>query len=87
MLSAFQAGWVDGPLRIIVAVLAILLPGSAVVTGLTEMASGDPAAGSSRLISATVQLTLFFAGLVGAAALLGVPLSDLGNVAPAALPW
>lgn len=87
VLSAFQAGWVDGPLRIIVAVLAILLPGSAVVTGLTEMASGDPAAGSSRLISATVQLTLFFAGLVGAAALLGVPLSDLGNVAPAALPW
>lgn len=87
VLGAFEAGVIDGPLRTIVAVLAILLPGSAVVTGLTEMASGDPAVGSSRLVDASVQLALFFAGLVGAAALLGVPLSDLGNVAPASLPW
>lgn len=87
VLGAFEAHLVEGPLRTIVAVLAILLPGSAVVTGLTEIASGDPAAGSSRLVSGAVQLALFFAGIVGAATVLGVPLSALGNSPPPAVSW
>jgi len=80
VLGAFHAGWLDGPLRTIVAVLAVLLPGSALVTGLTEIASGAAASGTSRLVSAAVQLALFIVGLVGAAAVTGTPLSALSDV-------
>ncbi|TWP34981.1 threonine/serine exporter family protein [Leekyejoonella antrihumi] len=80
VLGAFHAGWLDGPLRTIVAVLAILLPGSALVTGLTEIASGAAAAGTSRLVSGIVQLALFIVGLVGAAAVTGTHLSALSDV-------
>lgn len=87
VLAAYQADLVDGPLRTIVAVLAILLPGSAIVTGLAEVASGAPAAGSSRLVAGSVQLVLFLFGVVGAAMLLGVPLHELGDIRVGAPPW
>ncbi|KNX37868.1 threonine/serine exporter family protein [Luteipulveratus halotolerans] len=79
VLGAFNAGWLDGPLRTIVATLALLLPGSEIVTGLTETASRAVSAGASRLVAALVQLALFFAGVVGAAAVTGTSLSHLDN--------
>ncbi|HWC21090.1 MAG TPA: threonine/serine exporter family protein [Flexivirga sp.] len=79
VLGAFHAGWVDGPLRLVVAAIAILLPGSAIVIGLTEIASGAAAAGTSRLVSGGVQIALFVSGLVAAAALTRTPLSSLSN--------
>ena len=50
ILIGFRLDWLDSPLRTIVATLALLLPGSAVVTGLTEISAGALSAGSSRLV-------------------------------------
>lgn len=79
VLAAFHAGWVDGPLRLIVAAIAVLLPGSAIVVGLTEIASGAAAAGTSRLVSGGVQIALFMSGVVAAAALTRTPVDALTN--------
>lgn len=86
-LGAFHAGWVDGPLRLIVAAIAVLLPGSAIVIGLTETASGAAAAGTSRLVSGGVQIALFIAGVVAAAAVTRTPLSSLTNGADTHPSW
>lgn len=80
----------DGTLRTMAASFAVLLPGSVIVTGMSELASGAAVAGSSRLVSGTVQLVLFAVGLFAAAAVTGQPLaaltndraSDLGPLAP-----
>ncbi len=85
VLAGYHAGVLDGPLRTIVAVLAILLPGSALVTGLSEIASGSAAAGTARLVSGTVQLALFIVGMVAAAVVTGTPYDVLEN-APVSYP-
>lgn len=87
VLGAFHAGWVDGPLRLVVAAIAVLLPGSAIVIGLTEIASGAAAAGTSRLVSGGVQIALFVSGLVAAAALTRTPLSSLTNAVGSPPAW
>lgn len=87
VLGAFHAGWVDGPLRLIVAAIAVLLPGSAIVIGLTEIASGAAAAGTSRLVSGGVQIALFMSGVVAAAALTRTPANSLTNSAAAHPAW
>lgn len=87
VLGAFHAGWADGPLRLVVAAIAVLLPGSAIVIGLTEIASGAAAAGTSRLVSGGVQIALFVSGLVAAAALTGTPLTSLTNGAGSHPTW
>ncbi len=87
VLLGYQAGWLDGPLRTIVAVLAILLPGSALVTGLSEIASGSAAAGTARLVSATVHLALFIIGMAAAALVTRTPYDVLENVQSTHLGW
>lgn len=87
VLGAFHAGWVDGPLRLIVAAIAVLLPGSAIVIGLTEIASGAAAAGTSRLVSGGVQIALFMSGVVAAAALTRTPVDALSNSTGAHPAW
>lgn len=79
MLLAVQASILDGALRTIVAVLAILLPGSLLVTGLSEIAAGAISAGSARLLGGSVQLVLFVTGVLTAAVLLHAPPTDLAN--------
>ncbi len=87
VLGAFHAGWVDSPLRLIVAAIAVLLPGSAIVVGLTEIASGAAAAGTSRLVSGGVQIALFISGVVAAAALTRTPADSLTNGVGAHPAW
>ncbi|MEX5295247.1 threonine/serine exporter family protein [Kocuria sp. CPCC 205268] len=79
MLLAVEASLLDGALRTIVAVLAILLPGGLLVTGLSEIAAGAASAGSARLLSGSVQLVLFLTGVLTAAALLQAPAAALAN--------
>lgn len=87
VLIGYRLDWLDSPLRTIVATLALLLPGSAVVTGLTEISAGALSAGSSRLVSATVQLAMFIAGVAGAAAITGTGAEALRNSQLADSAW
>ncbi|MER7766917.1 threonine/serine exporter family protein [Kitasatospora sp. NPDC096140] len=87
VLGAARASLLDGPLRTIVATLAILLPGSLLVTGLSEIAAGAASAGTARLASGSVQLALFLAGVVAAGTVTGVPASALANTQVATPSW
>lgn len=69
----------DGTLRTIVSTIAVLLPGSMIVTGMSEIATGAAVAGTSRLVSGTVQLVLFAVGLFAAVAVRGEALTVLTN--------
>ena len=79
VLAGYRLDWLESPLRTIVATLALLLPGSAVVTGLTEISAGALSAGSSRLVSSSVQLAMFIAGVAGAAVVTGTGAEALAN--------
>jgi uncharacterized membrane protein YjjB (DUF3815 family) len=70
----------QGTLRTMVASFAVLLPGSVIVTGMSEIASGAAVAGSSRLVSGVMQLVLFAVGLFSAVSVTGVQLDALTNV-------
>ncbi|MDQ0993556.1 threonine/serine exporter family protein [Streptomyces sp. V3I7] len=87
VLAAAQASLLDGSLRTIVAILAVLLPGSLLVTGLSEIAAGAITAGTSRLMSGTVQLVLFLTGITVAAAIIHAPSHDLSNQLVAHAGW
>ncbi|SMX74398.1 threonine/serine ThrE exporter family protein [Brevibacterium antiquum] len=87
VLIGYRLDWLESPLRTIIATLALLLPGSAVVTGLTEISAGALSAGSSRLVSATVQLAMFIAGVAGAAAVTGTGAQALRNSQLADSTW
>lgn len=69
-----------GTLRTMVASFAVLLPGSVIVTGMSEIASGAAVAGSSRLVSGVMQLVLFAVGLFSAVSVTGGQLVALTNV-------
>lgn len=87
VLSLARAGLLEGPLRTIVATLAILLPGGLLVTGLSEIAAGAASAGTARLVSGAVQLALFLAGVAAAATAAGVPAAALADVQVARPSW
>jgi uncharacterized membrane protein YjjP (DUF1212 family) len=87
VLSAAQAGLLDGPLRTVLPPLAALLPGALIVNGMSELAAGHMQAGSSRLMYGTVQLGLFALGLVAAVALLNVEAPQLANLRVDDLGW
>ncbi|MFF3109022.1 threonine/serine exporter family protein [Kitasatospora sp. NPDC057904] len=87
VLALAQASLLDGPLRTIVATLAILLPGGLLVTGLSEIAAGSASAGTARLVSGAVQLALFLAGVAAATTAIGMPASALANVQVAKPSW
>ncbi|MGW2374598.1 threonine/serine exporter family protein [Kitasatospora sp. NPDC001683] len=87
VLSLTRAGLLDGPLRTIVATLAILLPGGLLVTGLSEVAAGAASAGTARLVSGAVQLALFLAGVAAATTAIGMPASALANTQVSEPSW
>ncbi|MCP2314309.1 threonine/serine exporter family protein [Kitasatospora paracochleata] len=87
VLGAARASLLDGPLRTIVATLAILLPGGLLVTGLSEIAAGAASAGTARLVSGSVQLALFLTGVVAAVTATGSPPSVLANTEVAKPGW
>ncbi|MEV6795279.1 threonine/serine exporter family protein [Streptomyces sp. NPDC051320] len=87
VLLAAQASLLEGPLRTIVATLAILLPGSLLVTGLSEITAGAASAGTARLVSGSVQLALFLTGVAAGALATGAPASALANVQVPASGW
>jgi uncharacterized membrane protein YjjP (DUF1212 family) len=76
------AHWWDleGTLRTMVATFAVLLPGSLIVTGMSEIAAGAAVAGTARLATGTVQLVLFSVGLFAAVAVTGQSFGSLTNV-------
>lgn len=82
-LAAFWAadqGWLTGPLRTVLPVVAVLLPGATLVTGIAELVSGAMTAGVARLGYGAAQLLMFTVGLVGAARLLDAPADRLATV-------
>ncbi len=79
VFAAAQAGWLDGPLRTLLAPLAVLLPGALMVTGMSELAAGAMVAGSARLTFGTVQLLMFSLGVLSATTVLGVGPELLAN--------
>lgn len=87
VFAAAQAGWLDGPLRTLLAPLAVLLPGALMVTGMSELAAGAMVAGSSRLTFGTVQLLLFSLGILAATSALGVAPDMLVNERVNQLGW
>ena len=79
VLLATRAGLMEGPLRTIVAVLAVLLPGTLLVTGLSEIAAGALQAGTARLTAGAAQLVLFLTGVLAAVAITQAPMTVLSN--------
>jgi uncharacterized membrane protein YjjP (DUF1212 family) len=88
IFGAAEAGWLDGPLRTLLAPIAVLLPGALIVTGMSELAAGAMVAGSARLIFGTVQLLLFTFGVLAAARVIGIDTSAQANLRVDELgPW
>ncbi|CAM3538658.1 threonine/serine ThrE exporter family protein [Tsukamurella ocularis] len=87
VFAAAQAGWLDGPLRTLLAPLAVLLPGALMVTGMSELAAGAMVAGSARLTFGTVQLLMFSLGILAATTALGVGPELLVNERVNQLGW
>ena len=89
-LLAFVAagqGWLEAPLRTLVAPIAVLLPGALIVTGLTELAAGAMVAGSHGSAFGLVQLLLFVLGVGSALAVVGGPAGLLETSAPTGPGW
>ena len=87
VFAAANAGLLEGPLRTLLAPLAVLLPGALLVTAMSELAAGDMMSGSARLIYGVVQLMLFTLGVVAASRLLRVPDAQLTNLRVDELGW
>lgn len=84
---AADAGWLDGPLRTLLAPLAVLLPGALIVTGMSELAAGAMVAGTARLVFGAVQLLLFTFGVLAAVRVVGVTPAELANLRVDELGW
>lgn len=82
-----ERGLVDAPLWTLVPPIAVLLPGSLIVTGLTELSAGAMMAGTGRLAYGGTQMLLAALGVGAAVAVLGVPLSSLDGARPEGLGW
>lgn len=84
---ASNAGMLDGSLRTLLPPLAVMLPGALLVTGMSDLATGDMIAGSSRLTYGIVQLLLLSLGIVAAAQVTRQDLASLGNIRVDELGW
>jgi len=87
VFAGAQAGLLDGPLRTLLPPLAVLLPGALIVTAMSELATGDMVAGTSRLVFGAVQLLLFTLGIVAAARLFDMRPEQLGNLRVDGIGW
>lgn len=66
-----------GVLPSLIAPLVIFLPGGLLTTGVIELSTGHMMSGAGRLAAGVMQLVLLAAGVVAAAALVGVPSLEL----------
>ncbi len=87
VFAAADLGLVEGPLRTLLPPLAVLLPGALLVTAMSELATGDMVAGTSRLVFGLVQVLLFTLGVVAASRLFDLPLDALRNERVDTLGW
>jgi uncharacterized membrane protein YjjP (DUF1212 family) len=90
--AAVKHGLADPGLRTLIAPLVAFLPGGVLTTATIELASGEMVAGASRLVFGVLQLLLLTAGIVGGAALAGLPSADVlrdnpGNLLGWWAPW
>lgn len=90
-IALVRAGW-EVDLRAMLAPLVTFLPGAALTMGTIEIAAGEMVAGSSRLISGSLQLLLLAFGILAGAQLVGEPAEAHLITAPASLlgswsPW
>lgn len=76
-----------GMLAPLVAPLVTFLPGALLTTAAIDLATRQMIAGSARLAAGVMQLVLLALGIVGAAALVGVPASEVGSGAYQPLGW
>ncbi len=75
-LVAFTAtvlGWIDSPLRLLIAPLITFLPGGSLTTGTMDISAGQMISGAGRLVQGGVQLLLLAFGIVAAAEFVGLP--------------
>ncbi|WP_173922585.1 threonine/serine exporter ThrE family protein [Agromyces sp. Marseille-P2726] len=84
-----DAGLGSRLIPVLIAPLVVLLPGSLLTTAVIELSTGQMISGAARLAAGGMQLVLLGAGIVTAAALVGVPHFDfaeqpdaLGPIAP-----
>ncbi len=80
IFGAADADLLDGPLRTLLAPIAVLLPGALIVTGMSELAAGAMVAGTARLVFGGVQLLLFTFGVLAAVRVADVAPGELSNL-------
>ncbi|HEY2055018.1 MAG TPA: threonine/serine exporter family protein [Solirubrobacterales bacterium] len=90
-IGLLRAGW-EVDLRAMIAPLVTFLPGAALTMGTIEIAAGEMIAGSSRLISGSLQLLLLAFGIIAGAELIGEPsqaqlISDSSSLLGSWAPW
>lgn len=73
IFALLRAGWGAGILAALIAPLVVLLPGTLLTTATLELATGQMISGAGRLAAGAMQLVLLGAGIVTAAAVVGVP--------------
>ncbi len=76
-----------GMLAPLVAPLVTFLPGALLTTAAIDLATRQMIAGSARLAAGGMQLVLLALGITGAAALVGVPATEVGSAAAQPLGW
>lgn len=91
ILTAARSHLLDAPVPVTVCAVALSLPGTEIVTGLAEVVAGGAVSGVSRLVSSTLQLVLFTAGLLTAATVTSADGRELAGTAGVGLgewaPW
>jgi len=75
------------PVRVVAAPLITLIPGVALTRGTQELANNQIVSGSSRLISATVQILVLTFGILTGARLAPVDNYNFADLTEALLPW
>lgn len=74
-------------LRVVAAPLITLIPGVALTRGTQELANGQIVSGSSRLVSAVVQILVLAFGVLFGARLAPIDSYDFADVTEVLLPW
>lgn len=90
-IALIRHGW-EVDLRAMIAPIVTFLPGAALTMGTTEIAAKEMVAGSSRLISGSLQLLLLAFGIIAGAQLAGEPsqaqlISDSSSLLGWWAPW
>ena len=81
VFTAMRYGLEADPLHLLIPPLVTFLPGAMLTFGMIELAYGDMVSGAGRLITGFVQLALLVVGLAAGAAMVGVRLDDIPEVA------